>query len=359
MRPDHEGDESEQFTEPDEIANVFEQVAQTIVVQVRAMIQHRARYEPVDASDFPERDAGYYDGIERELSTLGFTALGDFEDAGAAPAARGQSFVRLALGAHGAIAASWFEVPRPDGEPERCLVLHSWLDDGRAIITSRQTSDSGLPIHPDVVIERLDPALNTISAVRAHGERVAAAGRAPRRLADLGDVLAAYSSDELKTAEFREAQGAALFEPLLRAMLGAGFEKQGQPILDAIYRHPEWLRSDTSSGHGGEVDAERFPHLVIAHIPEHIEPIERAERYEDPLQDALAISGLGVITGGGSQLTPTGDIAFVEVELALANLDGALELVKRILEEAEAPAGSQLLFLRNGKDVALPISGHD
>jgi hypothetical protein len=357
MRPDHDGDESEPFTEADETGNLFEHVAQTIVMQVRAMIQHRARYGPVDASDFPERDASYYDGIERELSTLGFTALGDFEDAGAAPAARGQSFVRLALGAHGAIAASWFEAPRPDGESERCLVLHSWLDDGRAIITSRQTSDSGLPIHPDVVMERLDPALNTISAVRAHGERVADAARAPRRLAGLGDVFAAYSSDERKTAEFREAQGAALFEPLLRAMLGASFEEQGEPILDAIYRHPEWLRSDTSSGDGG--DAARFPHLVIAHIPEHIEPIERAERYEDPLQDALAISGLGVITGGGSQLTPTGDIAFVEVELALANLDGALEVVKRILEEAEAPAGSQLLFRRNGRDVALPISGHD
>ena len=359
MRPHHEGDESEQVNELSETETVFEQVARTIVAQVREMIQHRARYEPVDASDFPERDAAYYDRIERELSTLGFTPLGDFEDAGAAPAARGKSFVRFALGAHGAIAASWFEVPKPDGEPERCLVLHTWLDDGRTLITSRAMPDSGLPVPSDVGVERFGSDVDTISTVRAHGERVAATGRAPRRLAGLGDVLAAYASDELKTAEFREAQGAALFESLLRTMLGANFEEQGEPILDAIQRHPEWLRGDISGEPRSEVDAESFPHVVIARIPEDIGPVDRAERYEEPLQEALAILGLGAITGGGSQLTPTADIAFVEIELALADLNGALDVVKRILEEAGAPAGSQLLFRRNDRDVALPVSGHD
>ena len=364
MRPDNEGDESEQFIELYETGNVIEQVAQTIVAQVRAMVQHRARYELVDASDFPERDANYYRRIESELSTLGFRSLGDFEDAGATPALRGQSFVRFALGAHGAIAASWFEVPKPDSGPARCLALHSWLDDGRTIITSRETTDSGLPVHPDVVIERVDPALDVISTVRAHGERVAASGRAPRRLDALSDLLAAYSSDELKTAEFREAQGPALFEPILRTALGANFEEQGEPILDAIQRHPEWVRGDISieptgmrvrAVRGGEVDAERFPHMVIARMPEHIGPMDRAERYEEPLQDALAIRELGVVTGGGSELTPTAEIGFVEVELALADLDGALDVTKRMLEESGAPVGSQLLFQKEGRDVELPF----
>ena len=339
--------------------DVFEQVAQTIVAQVRAMIQHRARYEPVDASDFPERDADYYGRIESELATLGFTPLGDFEDAGVAPQFRGQSFVRFALGANGAIAASWFELPKPDGERERCLALHTWLDDGRTFMTSRAMPDSGLPVPSSVIVERFGSDVDTISTVRAHGERVAATRRVPRRLAGLGDVLAAYASDELKTAEFREAQGPALFEPLLRTMLGANFEEQGQPILDAIQRHPEWLRGDISSEPRGETDAKRFPHVVIARIPEHIEPVDRAERYEEPLQEALAILGLGTITGGGSQLTPSAEIAFVEIELALANLDGALEVVKRTLEDAGAPAGSRLLFRRNGRDAELPVSGHD
>ena len=367
MRPDDESDESEQFIELYQTGNVVEQVAQTIVAQVRAMIQHRARYEPVAASSFPQRDADYYARIESELATLGFEALGDFEDAGAALHLRGQSFVRFALGAHGAIAASWFEVPKPDGESERCLTLHSWLDDGRTIITTRST-DSGMPSHPDVVVERVDPGLNTISIVRAHGERVAAAGRAPRRLAGLGDLFAAYSCDELKTAEYREGQGAVLFEPMLRTALGASFEEQGEPILDAIQRHPEWLRGDMSieplgmrvrAVRGGDVDVERFPHVAIARIPEHIGPMDRAERYEGPLQDALAIRGLGAITGGGSELTPTAEIGFVEIELALANVDGALDVAKRLLEESGAPVGSQLLFQKDGRDMELPFGAQE
>jgi hypothetical protein len=341
MRPDDERDESEQFIEPYE-TDVFAQVAQTIVAQVHAMIQHRARYEPVDASEFPDRDKGYYDGIESELSALGFETLGDFEDAAVAPQLRGQSFVRFALGAHGTIAASWFELPKPDGEAERCLVLHTWIDDGRTFITARSTPDPGLPIPSNVVVERLSADVDTIATVRAHGQRVAATRRAPRRLAGLDDLQAAYASDERKLREFREEQGAALFEPMLRAMLGPNFEEQGEPILDAIQRH---------------LAPERFPHLVIARIAEAVEPIDRGERYEDPLENALSIGELGEVIGGGSQLSPTGEIAFVDLELALRDLDGALEVVKRILEEAGAPVGSRLLFRRNGKDVELPLGG--
>ena len=363
MQPDDQEDQSEQFIALFQTGDVFEEAARDIVAHIRTMIQHRTRYEPTDASDFPDRDRAYYDATQNELSALGFETLGDFEDAGAAPELSGQSFVRFALGAHGAIAASWFEVPRSDGgEPERCLALHSWLDDGRTLITSRETSSSGLPDHPEIVVERVDPGLDTKAAVHAHGERVVASGRAPRRLAGLADLFAAHSGDQMKTAEFREAQGVALFEPMLRTMLGPNYDEQGKPIIDAIQRHPEWMRGEItneSSGmhvravRGTKVDTERFPHLVIARIPEHIGPVDRGERYEEPLQDALAIRDVGVITGGGSQLTASTEIGFVDIELALADLDGALDVAKRILEEAGAPVGSQFLFQRNGTDVEL------
>jgi hypothetical protein len=363
MRRDDERDEARELSELLETADVFAQVAQTIVAQVRAMIQHRARYEPVDASDFPGRDRAYYDRIERELSAIGFETLGDFEDAGVAPQLRGQSFVRFALGARGTIAASWFELPTPDGEPHRCFILHSWLDDGRTFITSRATPDPGLPIPANVVVERFGPELDTVATVRAHGERVAATRCAPQRMTGLGDLLAAYSSDERKMSSFREAQGPALFEPMLRSMLGASFEEQGEPILDAIQRHPEWLRADESSKPGGtivravegDMDLGRFPHVVIARIAEHVEPFDRVERYEMPLEDALFVRELGAITGGGSQLSQTGEISFVEIELSLADVNGALEVVRRVLEEAGAPSGSRLLFQRNGRDLELPV----
>jgi hypothetical protein len=104
-----------------------------------------------------------------------------------------------------------------------------------------------------------------------------------------------------------------------------------------------------------EADPERFPHTVIARIPEHIEPVDRGQRYEDPLTQALASVDLGMVTGGGTQLTPESEIAHVDLEIALANLDSAVDLVKQTLESMGAPVGSQLLFRRKGLDEEIPF----
>ena len=170
-------------------AEVFEQVAQTIVAQIRTMIQHRARYEPVSASDFPERDTSFYDGVEGELTAVGFQTIGDFEDAAQIvtdPSKK--SFVRFALGAHGAIGAMWFEVPA-EADPLRCLVLHSWLANGPVLVTARGTIDNGLPMPPELAVERVDGSVDTRSNLRMHGDRVAASGRAPLRLASADELF--------------------------------------------------------------------------------------------------------------------------------------------------------------------------
>jgi len=77
-----------------------------------------------------------------------------------------------------------------------------------------------------------------------------------------------------------------------------------------------------------------YRHAVTARIWEPIEPIARGERYEDPLQAALQAAQLGTVDGGGSQLTKLGEVQFAELELHLANLDAAIDLVQRVLEEA-------------------------
>lgn len=86
-----------------------------------------------------------------------------------------------------------------------------------------------------------------------------------------------------------------------------------------------------------------FPHLVIARFYEHIEPIDRGARYEDPLQAALDQKKVGQVTGGGSQLNEDGGIEFADVEIELANLDDALGIVSQTLERSGAPQGSQLI----------------
>ena len=86
-----------------------------------------------------------------------------------------------------------------------------------------------------------------------------------------------------------------------------------------------------------------YPHSVLARFYEGIGPIDRGERYEDPLQAALESARAGEVTGGGSQLSENGEIEFADVEIQLANLDGALQLTVETLERAGAPQGSEIL----------------
>jgi len=86
-----------------------------------------------------------------------------------------------------------------------------------------------------------------------------------------------------------------------------------------------------------------YPHQLTARFHEHIEPIDRGERYEDPLENALKASSAGAVTGGGSQLNEQGWIEYAEVEIELADLDDALALTIATLEEAGAPEGSELI----------------
>ena len=92
-----------------------------------------------------------------------------------------------------------------------------------------------------------------------------------------------------------------------------------------------------------------FPRVVLARVYEHIEPIDRGERYEDPLDALLAHANIGRVTGGGSQLNELGGIAYAEVEIELANLDEALRVVVDALEKAGAPQGSELIDMSDSR----------
>jgi hypothetical protein len=86
-----------------------------------------------------------------------------------------------------------------------------------------------------------------------------------------------------------------------------------------------------------------FPYCVVARIYEYIQPIDRGERYEDPLQAVLESKEIGQVTGGGSMLNELGGIEFADIEIGLTNLDEALTVVAETLENAGAPEGSELL----------------
>jgi len=96
------------------------------------------------------------------------------------------------------------------------------------------------------------------------------------------------------------------------------------------------------------------PHFVYAKMWEAIQPIARGERYEDPLQAALEAGDLGEVSGGGSSIDEEHGIDYVGVDIDLASLE-SMELVRRVLEQAGAPKGSELQFEQDGEPHVIPF----
>jgi len=95
--------------------------------------------------------------------------------------------------------------------------------------------------------------------------------------------------------------------------------------------------------------------LLIVRIPGHIEPLERGERFEDPLDAALQTARLGEVTGGGTQLSePDADgccrILFCEIEVNLTDLGESLPIVRQELSRLQVPAGTTLHYEMNGAE---------
>ncbi len=93
---------------------------------------------------------------------------------------------------------------------------------------------------------------------------------------------------------------------------------------------------------------------VFVKIPESIMPVERGEKYEDPLDIALKKAGVGEVTGGGSQLAEPGKdgsptIDWVGIDVDLTDPATGLPLLKSELKRLGAPQGTTLEYEIDGK----------
>jgi len=227
---------AETMKELAELQKEIDDSARRIVKSVRTLVDHRTEYRPVRAADYPDYDAAYYDGTERDLAGEGIASLGDFDDATFNRRHPDKNvFVRLGLAADATAGAIWFRLGKASS-----LALQSWLEDGRTITTVRSSTESAVPNRPEVALERVDPQTAVSDVVRRHRSRVAAAGALPRLLRGLEDLVQAYAADERASAAFRDGQGLALFEPMLRKKLGDKYEDEGAPLVESILAHPEW-----------------------------------------------------------------------------------------------------------------------
>jgi hypothetical protein len=81
---------------------------------------------------------------------------------------------------------------------------------------------------------------------------------------------------------------------------------------------------------------ERGNFFFYVRIPEDVQPIERGERYEDPLQDALNAEDLGEVTGGGSQMGEGKSIAFCGLDVEVYDRDRGLALIRSVMRRLGA-----------------------
>ncbi len=75
-------------------------------------------------------------------------------------------------------------------------------------------------------------------------------------------------------------------------------------------------------------------------IPGNIGPLERGDRFEDPLHEALAAAGLGEVTGGGSQMAAGGGIDYCGLDVAVSDRDRGLALIVETMRTLNAPPGT-------------------
>lgn len=84
--------------------------------------------------------------------------------------------------------------------------------------------------------------------------------------------------------------------------------------------------------------------FLIARLNARVQPIDRSDYFEEPLNEKLAEHGIGEVTGGGTQMADDPDgIAFCEIEIAVKDpTEPTRDLIVGLLEDLGAPKGSVL-----------------
>lgn len=87
-------------------------------------------------------------------------------------------------------------------------------------------------------------------------------------------------------------------------------------------------------------------------INARLQPLDRGDIYEDPIEEALIACGCGTTDGGGTMMQENGEIKFCDVEITLNdNTNENMDKLLRIIDKIGLPKGS---FLR-ADNLELPV----
>jgi len=92
------------------------------------------------------------------------------------------------------------------------------------------------------------------------------------------------------------------------------------------------------------------PELVYVFLPESIGPIDRGDKYEEPIIDELERLGLGEVSGGGSSLgepRPDGTrlIESCGIDIDTHDIEATRAALRDLLPKLGCPTGTQLHYI--------------
>jgi hypothetical protein len=97
------------------------------------------------------------------------------------------------------------------------------------------------------------------------------------------------------------------------------------------------------------------PLFVYAHLNARLMPMDRGERYEDPLEAAFEENGLGEISGGGTMQAENGEVDSCGIDIDLLDAERGLPFVGQFLSECGAPKGSRLEYRVDDEQKQIPF----
>lgn len=120
-----------------------------------------------------------------------------------------------------------------------------------------------------------------------------------------------------------------------------------------------WLGHDPESITPVDQVSRQDPLFVYVKMPGDLDPLDRWEKFAQPLQHLLEADSLGTVTGGGSQSTEDdeGDdvVEFCGIDVDLYDAVNGLVLLRRELVRLQAPPGTVLLYELEGHEWEEPV----
>jgi hypothetical protein len=89
--------------------------------------------------------------------------------------------------------------------------------------------------------------------------------------------------------------------------------------------------------------------LIFVFLPESLGPIDRGDKYEDPIIDELERLGLGEVTGGGTGMGDEGpdgrrEIQSCGIDVETTNVEATRATLRELLPKLGCRPGTQLQY---------------